>query len=185
VRYPLVELICAALFAGSAARFGFRWDLPAFLVLFAALLALSAIDLDLHLLPRAIIYPNLVMVFALLVLAAAMGMGWHHLLIGVGCAAGWFALFFLINLLSPRMLGFGDVRLSPLLGLALGWLGFGYVLLGFFAANLIGAIIGISLLATKKMRREDPLPFGVFLSLGTALAVFAGPELLAHFSNLG
>jgi leader peptidase (prepilin peptidase)/N-methyltransferase len=184
-RYPLVELACAALFAGTAARFGLRWDLPAFLVLFAALLALSAIDLDLHLLPRAIIYPSLLMVAALLVLAAAMGLGWRHLMIGAGCAAGWFALFFLINLLSPRMLGFGDVRLSALLGLSLGWLGFGYVLLGFFAANLVGALIGISLLATKRMRREDPLPFGVFLSIGTALAVFTGPELLTAFSHLG
>src|SRR5580693_1057551 len=43
-RYPLVELTCAALFAGTAARFGFRWDLPAYLVLFAGLLALSYID---------------------------------------------------------------------------------------------------------------------------------------------
>ena len=46
VRYPLVELACAALFAGTAARFGYQWDLPAYLVLFAGLLALSCIDVE-------------------------------------------------------------------------------------------------------------------------------------------
>ena len=45
-RYPLVELACAALFAGLAARFGYDWALPAYLVLFAGLLALSCIDIE-------------------------------------------------------------------------------------------------------------------------------------------
>ena len=68
-------------------------------------------------------------------------------------------MFFALNLISPRILGFGDVRLSLVLGLALGWLGVGYVLLGFFAANLIGAVIGIALIATKHMepQRSDSL----------------------------
>ena len=51
-RYPLVEATCAVLFAGLAARFGYRWDLPAFLVLFAGLLALSCIDIERMRLPR-------------------------------------------------------------------------------------------------------------------------------------
>ena len=81
------------------------------------------------------------------------------------------------------MLGFGDVRLAPVLGLALGWLGVGYVLLGFFAANLIGAVIGVALIATKRMKRQQQIPYGVFLALGCAVAVFAGPELLRPFTG--
>ena len=61
---------------------------------------------------------------------------------------GWFVLFFAMFLISPRLLGFGDVRLSIVLGLALGWLACRYVLLGFFAANLIGAVLAIVLIAT-------------------------------------
>ncbi len=61
-RYPLVELACAGLFAGTAARFGYSWDLPAFLVLSAGLLALSSIDVEMMLLPRKIVYPLSVMV---------------------------------------------------------------------------------------------------------------------------
>jgi leader peptidase (prepilin peptidase)/N-methyltransferase len=69
------------------------------------------------------------------------------------------------------------------LGLGLGWLGIRYVLLGFFAANLIGAVIGIALIAAKKMSRDQPVPYGVFLALGVALAVYAGPELLIPFQR--
>ena len=54
-RYPLVELATAGLFAGTAARFGYQWDLPAFLVLFAGLLALSCIDVERLLLPKKIV----------------------------------------------------------------------------------------------------------------------------------
>ena len=57
MRYPLVELACGALFAGTAARFGRQWDLPAYLVLFAGLLALSCIDVERMILPKKIVYP--------------------------------------------------------------------------------------------------------------------------------
>jgi leader peptidase (prepilin peptidase)/N-methyltransferase len=182
-RYPLVELATAGLFAGTAARFGYQWDVPAFLVLFAGLLALSYIDVERLLLPKKIVYPLLGMVAALLVLAAAATGQWHDLLVATLCAVGWFILFFGLNAVSPRLLGFGDVRLALVLGLALGWLGVRYVLLGFFAANLVGAIIGIALIATKRISRQEQIPYGVFLALGTALAIFAGPELLQPFSQ--
>jgi leader peptidase (prepilin peptidase)/N-methyltransferase len=182
-RYPLIELACAGLFAGTAARFGRAWDLPAFLVLFAGLLALSCIDVERMLLPKKVVYPLTVLVAGLLALAAAETGRWHDYLIGVACAAGWFAVFFGMNYASPRLLGFGDVRLSLVLGLSLGWLGVGYVLLGFFAANLVGAVVGIFLIATKRLERQSRIPYGVFLAAGCAVAVYAGPELLRPFTN--
>ena len=182
-RYPLVELCCAALFAGTAARFGYRWDLPAFLTLFAGLLALSCIDVEQMILPKKIVYPLTVVVAVLLLLPAAVTDDWHAYLVGALCAAGWFVVFFAMNLASPRLLGFGDVRLSVVLGLSLGWLGIGYVFLGFFAANLIGAAVGIWLIATKHMERQSPVPYGVFLASGCAVAVFAGPWLLRPFAH--
>lgn len=181
-QYPLVELCCAALFAGAAARFGYRWDLPAFLTLFAGLLALSWIDAQYLLLPRNIVYILTILVGALIVMAAVATGEWHHLLVGLACAVGWFLVFFAMNLASPRILGFGDVRLAPLLGLSLGWLGLGYVLLGFFAANLVGAVVGLVLIASKRLSRQDRVPYGVFLAAGTAIAVFAGPEILSRFA---
>jgi leader peptidase (prepilin peptidase)/N-methyltransferase len=183
IRYPLVELACAGLFAGTAARFGYDWALPAFLVLFAGLLALSCIDVERMILPKKIVYPMSVLVAGLLLMAAALTGRWHNLLIGVIFAVGWFVVFYLMFLISPRLLGFGDVRLAPVLGLALGWLGPRFVLLGFFAANLIGALVGIALIVTGRMTRQQQLPYGVFLALGCAVAVFAGPEILRPFAR--
>ena len=185
IRYPLIELACAALFAGAAARLGYNWDLPAFLIFLASLLALSAIDVELLVLPKVIIYPSLIAITALLIVAAGMTNDWHRLLIAALCAVGWFVLFFIINFASPRALGFGDVRLAPILGLGLGWLGIRFVILGFFAANLVGAIIGLALIAAKKMSREQPIPYGVFLAIGAGIALYAGPEILAPFRTFG
>ncbi len=182
-QYPAVELLTAGLFAGVAARFGYDWAVPAYLVLFAGLVALSWIDVEHMILPKTIVYPVSVLVAALLLIPAGVYDAWHSYWVAWAFAAGWFLLFYLMWFASPRLLGFGDVRLAPVLGLSLGWLGWRYVLLGFLAANLIGAMIGGGLIVAKKAERQSRVPYGVFLALGTAVAIYAGPELIAPFTH--
>ena len=178
-RYPLVEILCAGLFAGAAARVGFNGELPALLILLSALLALASIDLDQLILPKVIVYVTLAGLIVALVADAMVTGQWHRLLVATICSASWFVIFFAINAFGPHLLGFGDVRLSLVLGFGLGWLGPWYVALGFFAANLIGAVVGLALIWTKRMSRQQPIPYGVFLALGTAFAVFVGPEIVS------
>jgi leader peptidase (prepilin peptidase)/N-methyltransferase len=169
------------LFALTAWRLGTHVDLGAFLILDAALIALALIDLEHLLLPRSIVYPTLGGVGGWLLGSAAYYDQWHRLLIAVTYALIWFFVFWVLNFLSPRSLGYGDVRLTLVLGIALGWLGVGDVLIGFFAANLMGAVIGVTLIALKKMSRDQPIPYGVYLALGTVIAVLVGPMLLTHW----
>jgi leader peptidase (prepilin peptidase) / N-methyltransferase len=179
IRYPLVELLTAALWVIVALRFGWSWTLPAMFIFVSGLVALSFTDLDHLLLPRVIVYPWGAMVLAALLLAAAIQGSWHRLLIAVACGAVEFAVLFTIHFVSPRSMGFGDVRFAPVIGLALGWLGWRYAFWGFLAANLIGAVVGLILIGLGRTGRKTPIPFGVFLSIGAVLAmVFGG---LVHY----
>ena len=81
-----------------------------------------------------------------------------------------------IYLVSRGGMGDGDVRLAPLLGLHLGYLNPGIVPIGLFFGFLIGAVVGVAMMATSKAGRKTALPFGPFLAAGTVLAVFIGQE---------
>jgi leader peptidase (prepilin peptidase)/N-methyltransferase len=178
IRYPLVELASAGLWVAMALRFGWSWELPAYLVLVSALLALSLIDLDTFLLPDKIVKPLAVALVVLFGFAALMddaGDDFVRALLG-GAAA--FAFFGIVHLISPRGMGFGDVKLSFSLGVALGWISWGSVYLGLFLGFLLGAIVGIVLIATRVKGRRDHVPFGPFLAAGTVIAVLVGPVLL-------
>jgi leader peptidase (prepilin peptidase)/N-methyltransferase len=181
VRYPLVEVANAALWVGLGLHFGEDWVLPAFLALASGLLALSLIDLETYLLPNRVLYPTGLLVGALLALAAAVDDEWSTLGRAVLGGVVAFVVFLVIHLVSPRGMGFGDVRLSFVLGLALGWLGWGYVYLGLFLGFLLGAVVGVGLIATGVRGRKDHVPFGPFLAAGTMLAVFVGEPLLDLF----
>ena len=168
-----------ALFAAMAVRFDGSWALPAFLVLAAALLTLSVIDFEHFLLPNRLVYPTGMAVAVLLALAAIGDSEGGSLLRAVIGAAGGFAAMFVLHLLSPRSLGFGDVRLSFVLGLALGWVGGGEVVLGLFLGFLYGALIGVVLIATRTRRRTDHVPFGPFLAAGALTAILWGDTILS------
>ena len=183
-RYPLIELATAILFAGTAARVGYQADLPALLVLVAGLFALGVIDAEFLILPKRIVYVVLGLQVISLIAASFDHGQWHRLFVAAITGAIWFVFFFTMNAVSPRALGFGDVRLSLVLGFGLGWLGVEYAILGFFVANLVGAVTGIALIMAKRMNRHQPIPYGVFLAVGAYVAVFAGPALLAPFQNL-
>ncbi len=182
-RYPAVELLTAVLFALTAVRLGATWSLPAELAFVAGLIALAAVDFERYLLPRAILYPTLVLVGAGLLLAAGATGRWTRLGVAGVCGAGAFAVFLAIHLARPRWLGFGDVRLAGLLGLGLGWMGPWYLFIGFMVANLLGAGVGIGLMAAGRASRSTPLPYGVFLGAGSIVALLAADPIIHWYSQ--
>jgi leader peptidase (prepilin peptidase) / N-methyltransferase len=180
VRYPLIELATGALFVLVSLRFGLVPELGAFLVLAAALVAISAIDIEHRLIPKRIVWPAFA-AGALFFLGAAAADGlWRQAVrAGIGAAAA-FAVLFTIHLISPRGMGFGDVRLAGLLGLHLGWLGWGHVGLGLFAGFLAGGVAGVVALLAGRSRRSA-LPFGPFLAFGTLATVLVGNPVVEWY----
>jgi leader peptidase (prepilin peptidase)/N-methyltransferase len=180
-RYPLVELASAGLFAAAAIRLGADWALPAFCLFFAALLAVSLIDLEHFIVPNRIVFPMLAVSVPLLAAAALLeGEPGPLVTAVVGAVLASNALL-VINLISPRGMGMGDVKLALLLGLFLGWLGLGHVALGLFLGFLFGAVGGILLIALGIKTRRDPVPFAPFLAAGSVVAVLAGTGLLDRY----
>ena len=179
VRYAVVEVACAALFAAAAIRFGADAALPAYLVFFACLLVLSFIYLEYSIIPNRIVYPTIFTSLPLLALAALVDDDFDRLGVALAGAAIAFGVLFVVHLISPASMGFGDVRLSFILGLFLGWLGLSHVVAGLFLGFTLGAVVGVGLLLTKQRGRKDSVPFGPFLAGGAALAVLFGRPLIS------
>lgn len=183
-RYPLVEALMGAIFAAIGLRFGVSWTGAGEAVLAAGLVSLGFIDLDHFLLPRRVVYTTLAAVGAIFVLGAAVGDEWHRLLVAALSGLVPWALFFAINFVSPKAMGFGDVRLALLMGFGLGWLNADYAFLGFVVASLLGSIVGMTLIALGKAGRKSPIPFGTFMASGAVLTALAGAPVVSWYSGL-
>ena len=177
-RYALIEVVTGLLFGGAVLRFGADPALPAYLVFFASLVAVSVIDLEHQIIPNRIVYPTIMLCLPLLALAALAEGDLDPLVRAlVGAAAAW-VLLFVVHLISPAGMGFGDVRLAFVLGLFLGWLSLGHVVSGVFLGFVLGAVVGLGLVLFSGRSRKDSVPFGPFLAGGAVLAVFFGRPLI-------
>jgi leader peptidase (prepilin peptidase)/N-methyltransferase len=174
-----VELITAASFAILAWRLPTFWAVPAYCLLAAGLVALSAIDFEHKLLPRTVLYVTAGISGVLLVLASLPSHRLHDLLVaaigGAICLVGFLVIWFV----APRAMGFGDVRLAALGGAALGWLGLGAVAVGMLGAFVFAGVPAIMMLASGKADRKTAIAFGPYLALGTVVAACFGPAI-AH-----
>lgn len=176
-RYPMVELATGVVFAVLAVRFGADAALPAFLYLGAIGVALWMIDLDVKRLPNAIVLPSYVVAGALLTAAALASGEWGDLLRALLGMAALFGLYFLLALVYPAGMGFGDVKLAGVLGLYLGWLGWAEVVTGGFLGFLLGGVVGLGLMAVRRAGRKSQIPFGPFMLAGALIAILWGGAL--------
>lgn len=163
----------ALIWGGFAAQLGAVWDLPAYLVLGAGLVALTVIDLRYQLLPRRLVAPVTAATAALLGVAALAD---DAMVRAVACAAGAYLVFGLLRLVNPRGLGGGDVTLAALLGLALGWRSVNATVAGLAAGAILAALFAVAALALGRITRTTVLTYGPFLVAGALLVLFAAPD---------
>ena len=180
-RYPLVEALSGLAAAYAAWHFGFGLAGLAAMLFLWSLIALSFIDFDTQLLPDSITLP---LVWAGLLLNLA---GTYTDLASavIGAAAGYLSLWSVywgFKLATGKEgMGFGDFKLLAAVGAWLGWQMLPFVVL---ASSLVGAVFGISLMLLAKRGRNVPIPFGPYLAVAGAVALFWGKPLTYAYLKL-
>ncbi|MGP4044791.1 prepilin peptidase [Streptomyces sp. 2A115] len=171
---PLVALATALVCGALAAATGTRPELGVWLLLAPLGVLLAVVDFKVQRLPDAL---TLSLAGAALALLAAAAAGpehagdWPTALYGALALGGGYFVLFLIN---PNGMGFGDVKLALGLGAVLGWYGWGAVLLGTFAGFLFGGLYGMGLIVIRRAGRKTSIPFGPFLIAGAFVGLLIG-----------
>ncbi|HWB65322.1 MAG TPA: prepilin peptidase [Mycobacteriales bacterium] len=177
VRYPIVELATAGLFAAFAVHFGATAVLPAYLYLAAVGIGLALIDLDVQRLPDALTLPSYPVGLGLLAIAAGVTGHFDHLGRAAIAMAILFGFYGLLWFVYPSGMGLGDVKLAGVLGLYLGWLGWAQLVVGAFAAFVVGAVVSLGLVVFSGAGRKTRVPFGPFMLVGVLIGIYAGHPL--------
>jgi leader peptidase (prepilin peptidase)/N-methyltransferase len=197
-RYPIVELATGLFFVVVAARVWPLGDVPteaaplvaallelvAFLWLAGASVALAIIDVEHHRLPDAIVLPSYAVGLVLLGASSALSGEWDALFRGLVGMVALFVFYLALALVKPGAMGLGDVKLAGVLGLWLGWTGWGELVVGAFAAFLLGGVFSLVLLATRRAQRTGGIPFGPWMLAGAWAGVIVGGTVAASYLQL-
>ncbi len=179
-----IGLVTAVLFVAAAARFGAEWALPAYLVFFASLVVVSLVDVQSRMIPTRVVGPAILLCAGLLAAAAVAQHDWSRYgtaLLGAALVGG---SLLAVHLVTPAGMGFGDVRLATLIGLALGWLSLGTVALGMFLAFLLAAGVGVGLRRLRGSTTDGQVPLGPYLAAGAVAAVLLGEQIIHWYAGL-
>ena len=168
-RYPIVEMITATVLVLAYVTLGATANFVVAVVLLPALIAITGIDLEHQLIPDVITLPG---ILAGLLLNLATGrISWVDSTVGILVGGG---VFLVIIVGSRGGMGGGDLKLGAMLGAFLGWKA---LLFALFVAIVAGGAVGAVLLAAGLRSRKDPIPFGPFLAVGGAMALFWGERI--------
>ena len=184
-RLPRLALVAGGVSAGAGAgigaALGWHWTLGLLLVLVPVGTLLAIVDHRTRLLPTVVVLP------ATAVALVYGGAQWaltgdrHDFVRGVVCLLIVRTIFWVLWFVRQAGMGFGDVRLSALLGLVLGYLDGQQVLVGLYAAFLAFALAGVSAAIVRRDRTvlKRAYPFGPFLLLGAWVGIVGGPLVSA------
>jgi leader peptidase (prepilin peptidase)/N-methyltransferase len=176
-RYPLVEVGLGVLFAATYLILGDDpwWELVLGLVLCFVLVTVTLTDLDLRVIPNAIVLAGAVAAVAIVAIGDAGELGERAI---AAAAAGGF--LFLVVLAYPRGMGMGDAKLVGMMGLYLGRAVAPAVLIGF----AVGALVGLVLIARHgAAARKQAVPFGPFLALGAVIGLWFGDDIVDWYTD--
>ena len=174
-QYPLVELLTGVLFLACVWQFGFGWKGFGAMLLTGYLIALSGIDFRTKLLPDQLTLPLLWLGMVAAVENLYVGQKAAMLGVMAGYLSLW-SVYWLFKLATGKEgMGYGDFKLLAALGAWFGWQALVPITL---VSSVAGALIGIALKLSSRLRADGYVPFGPFLALGGFLVMLLGSSLI-------
>ncbi|MGY2002969.1 prepilin peptidase [Blastococcus sp. SYSU DS1024] len=173
-RTALTAALTSGLLAAAVLLGGGRPATAALVWAAGAAVVLAGVDLAVHRLPDRVLLPAAVVCGAALLADAAVLGTWWALARGVAAGALALAVSGAARLAAPAALGLGDVKLLGLLGLVLGWSGWGVLLAGLFLGLVVGAAVSVALVVTGRAGWRSTVPFGPPMLVGAVLALAIG-----------
>jgi len=181
-RYPLVEFITATLFVITIWHFGPNLQGLSALFLTAVLIALAGIDIDHQLLPDNMTVP--LMWAGILISFWSIHIGLFASVIGA--MAGYLVLwtiYHLFRLLTGKEgMGYGDFKLLAALGAWMGWQMLPLIVL---LSSVVGAVVGLALMGSGKLKKDKPMPFGPFIAAAGWIALIWGQKIIDSYARSG
>jgi leader peptidase (prepilin peptidase)/N-methyltransferase len=184
-RWLLAELSTVAVFMVLATRYGDQAAILPLLVLGASLVAVTFVDLEHLRIPDRITFPTLGLLGVSLVAVSIHLDAEARIRSALVGSVVYFVLLLLPHLVSPKGMGFGDVKLALVMGLALGWVGWHQdaptlgplrlVLYALMLGSLLGVVFGLAHSVVTKQR--GAFPFGPALALACLVVVIYAPQL--------
>ena len=178
-----MELATALIFALLYWHYGLRPELGVMILYACLFIIIFVIDLEQGLILNKVIYPGMVVALLLALypwpwFTESIGMRLAYAALGGGIG---FAIFLLIAIVSRGGMGWGDVKLAALIGLATG---FPLVLLSIIMGAILGGIVAVALVIAKKRERRQTIPFGPFLAVAAMITLLWGSNILSWYLGL-
>ena len=180
IRYPIVEIVTMVIFVVHYLVFGPDILLVPRLLFACILIVLFAIDLEHHLLPNVITLPGIVVGLAF---SAMLPPGLVDALIGAAAGGGilWLIGEAYYRYSGQEGMGGGDVKMLAMIGAFLGWQA---VILTLVLSSVVGALVGVIVIAVQRGGMKYALPYGTFLSLAALTASLFGARIIAWYIGL-
>lgn len=180
-RYPVVEGLNAVGYVGLLWYFGPGWSMAVYALLYSLLIVVTGTDLSHKIIPNAVTLPGMVvgLLSSATVLPTGAGNGLLGMLIGGGLL--WFLAWLSPYLFGKEGMGGGDIKLMAMIGAFLGWKP---ALLTILVGSLLGSVIGLALIGTRVISRQEYIPFGPFLVCGALIALFFEQPLVMWYQGL-
>lgn len=180
-QYPLVEALTGVLFAAVVWRYGVSWQSAALLVATGYLVAMSGIDARTTLLPDVLTLPLLW--FGLLLSLVPLFVSPVEAILGaaLGYLSLWSVYWGFKLLTGKEGMGHGDFKLLAAIGAFCGWQAILPVIL---MSSIIGAVVGIAMIALRGRDRAIPIPFGPYLAAAGWVQMLYGGNLVAAYLGL-